>query len=275
MNRPSFQFYPGDWRGNANLRRCSLSARGAWVDIMCVLHDSDEYGVVRWPLDELAQAAGITLELVQELYRKQVLKGSDTGMDAFTHTTRHAGQTGDTHTLIPATKEPCWYSSRMVRDEWLRNQRGGNTRFSSEKQPTRSPIARVGERVGDGASSSSSSSISPPRVEAVKKSVKNPNHEAFIKGWVENYKSKFGVDYQFDGGRDGKAVKQLLSMGILLIDLLEIAKKAWNMPAVSFACRQARTINGFHHQFNPIQTEVRNGSSRQAAAAGRPAGGNF
>jgi hypothetical protein len=28
MKRPAFQFYPSDWRNNANLRRCSPAARG-------------------------------------------------------------------------------------------------------------------------------------------------------------------------------------------------------------------------------------------------------
>lgn len=142
---------------------------------------------------------------------------------------------------------------------------------STAVQPTHEPKANRKATLP----SPSPSPLIPPVVEAKSNTSKSPNHEAFIKGWVENYKVKFGVDYKFDGGRDGKAVKQLLSMGILLIDLLEIAKKAWDMPAMSFACRQARTIHGFHHQFNPIQTEVRNGSSKQAAAAGRPAGGNF
>jgi hypothetical protein len=51
MNRPSLQFYPADWMANRNLRRCSLAARGAWMDVLCVLHDSeDEYGLVRRPL---------------------------------------------------------------------------------------------------------------------------------------------------------------------------------------------------------------------------------
>lgn len=45
MTRPSFQFYPGDWRKNANLNRCSHAARGVWVDVLCVLHDSDEWAI--------------------------------------------------------------------------------------------------------------------------------------------------------------------------------------------------------------------------------------
>src|SRR5713226_5956827 len=53
MKRPAFQFYPGDWRSNAKLRRCSFAERGIWLEVMCLLHDSDEYGVLRWPLDDV------------------------------------------------------------------------------------------------------------------------------------------------------------------------------------------------------------------------------
>ena len=146
MKRPSFQFYPADWRSNTNLRRCSLAARGAWVDVMCVLHDSDEYGVVRWPLSEIASVAGVPPDLLAELVAKHVLKGDDAAAAEFTHTTRHAGKDGPTHVLIPASVGPCWFSSRMVVDEFRRNASGGETRFGS---PDRQPSQRQGVRQGE------------------------------------------------------------------------------------------------------------------------------
>jgi len=158
MKRPSFQFYPADWRNNAKLRRCSEAARGAWMDILCVLHDSDEYGVCRWPLSDLARAAGIALKFAKELAEKGVLKGADRDAVAFTFTPFHAGKAGDTVTLIPASDGPCWYCSRFVRDEWVRGRRGAATQFSETNQPPKtSPIPPIGERQGDGPSSSSSS----------------------------------------------------------------------------------------------------------------------
>ena len=48
--RPSFQFYPADWRANAKLRRCSRAERGDWIELICLLHDSEEYGVLSVPL---------------------------------------------------------------------------------------------------------------------------------------------------------------------------------------------------------------------------------
>ena len=169
MKRPSFQFYPADWRNDAKLRRCTDAARGGWMDVLCVLHDGDEYGVCRWTMADLARAAGVPVKLLQELSVKGVLKGADDEVSAFIYTPRHAGKDGEPVTLIAAGAGPCWYSSRMVRDEYVRQHRGASTRFTVDDPPPKpTPKPPIGERQGDGASSSSSSSSSkntpkPPR----------------------------------------------------------------------------------------------------------------
>lgn len=175
MKRPSFQFYPADWRNNAKLRRCSEAARGAWMDVLCVLHDADEYGVCRWPMTDLARAAGVSLKLLRELASKDVLKGADGTHSAYIYIPRHAGRNGDPVELVAAGNGPCWYSSRMVRDEWVRQRRGGESRFGATDAPPKanpkatpkvSPKPPIGEPVGYGStSSSSSSSTSLPTVE--------------------------------------------------------------------------------------------------------------
>jgi hypothetical protein len=174
MKRPSFQFYPADWRNNAKLRRCSEAARGAWMDVLCVLHDSDEYGVCRWPLADLARAAGVPLKLVRELAAKDVLKGADKGAAPYIYTPRHAGKDGDPATLVEPEEGPCWYCSRFVRDEWVRQRRGQSTRFDEDKQPPKiapnqppmaapelPPKGGIGARQGDGSTSTSTSSLKP------------------------------------------------------------------------------------------------------------------
>ena len=184
MKRPSFQFYPADWRNDANLRRCSEAARGVWMDTLCLLHDSAEYGVLRWPLRDMAQALGVSLHLLQELAEKEVLKGGDEGCAAFVHQIRHAGHVGEPLELIAATTQACWYCSRMVRDEFIRQRRGSATRFQEghsvrnqaqqeaakstlatsvdvpvrDYVPVPSPTHAVGAGLGEGPSSSSSSS---------------------------------------------------------------------------------------------------------------------
>lgn len=164
MKRPSFQFYPGDWKQNSKLRRCSEAARGAWIDILCLLHDADEYGICRWPLDEVARAAGVPLKLAKELVSKDVLKGADKGCEPYIFTPRHAGKDGDPVVLVESSDKPCWYSSRFVRDEYIRLRRGQSTQFSAENQPPKTapkpPIGGdIGARQGDGSSSSSSTSL--------------------------------------------------------------------------------------------------------------------
>ncbi|HEV7286184.1 MAG TPA: hypothetical protein VGN75_15120 [Kaistia sp.] len=181
MKRPSFQFYAADWRANAKLRRCSPAARGVWVDIMCLLHDADEYGLVRWPLKEIAQAVGASLSHVRELVDKDVLKGSDKQIaEPFVYTPRSGRRNGEPVTLIAAQAGPLWYSSRMVKDEYVRSNVGASTRFKSKDpepsdtssitspggeaapnpSPSPSPTRRGGEAQSDGSSSSSSSSSS-------------------------------------------------------------------------------------------------------------------
>lgn len=167
--RPAFQLYPADWKNNAKLRRCSEAARGALIDIMGTLHDSDEYGVVRWPLADLARAAGVSMKSARELATKGPLKGSDGAHEAYVYTPRSGGRDGEPVTLIDAGDGPCWYSSRMVRDEWVRSRRGVATQFSADNQPPSrqpkpepkaTPKPPIGERQGDGPSTSSSSSTS-------------------------------------------------------------------------------------------------------------------
>lgn len=170
MKRPAFQFYPGDWQRDANLRRCSHAARGAWIDVLCLMHDAEEYGVLRWPLADIASAAGAPLKLLRELVDKGVLRGSDTQAPEYVFTPTHAGKKGDPVVLIEAGPGPCWYCGRFVKDEYVRQRRGDSTRFSDERQPPKRqpkaepngqpnspPMGGFGGRQGDGPSSASAS----------------------------------------------------------------------------------------------------------------------
>lgn len=131
---------------------------------MGLMHDSDCYGLLRWPLKEIAQAIGAPAKLLQELAFKGVLKGADSGqIEAFIYTPRSGRKDGDPVELVPSQQGPVWYSSRMVKDEHLRSVRGEQTRFGDDGKPTpkSSPMVRLGETSGDGSSSSPSSTTSP------------------------------------------------------------------------------------------------------------------
>jgi hypothetical protein len=156
MKRPSFQFYVGDWQSNSNLRRCTFAEKGVWLDVMCLMHDGEEYGFLRWPLKEIAQAVGCKLVDLKSLVAKGVLKGADAGeqCEAYVYTPRTGGKDGTPVTLIPEQPGPLWYSSRMVNDDHVRKSRGKGTRFG-EDDPAKSvmdeptPTRRIGTRQGN------------------------------------------------------------------------------------------------------------------------------
>lgn len=139
--RPSFQFYPADHLANANLKRCTHELRGAWVDVMCLMHGSSEYGILRWPLGEIAQAVGCPTKVLEGLVAKDVMKGAHEGehFEGYVFTPRSGRREGPPVVLIDPCPGPLWFSSRMVRDEYIRGVRGEGSRFT-EGSPDPSPM---------------------------------------------------------------------------------------------------------------------------------------
>jgi len=180
VRRPSLQFYPADWRNNAKLRRCSWEAKGVWIELIGLLHDSDNYGILHWPLKEIAQALGAPVKALKELSDKGVLYGIERGMcEPMIYTPKSGRVDGPSVQLIAAQAGPIWYSPRMVRDEYVRANRGDKTRFGGDetkqkRQSKPSPKPPIGDAdgaapnlspshpEGDGSTSSTSSSSSIP-----------------------------------------------------------------------------------------------------------------
>lgn len=44
MSNPWIKFYPRDWRGDQALRAVSVAARGLWMEMLCIMHESSPYG---------------------------------------------------------------------------------------------------------------------------------------------------------------------------------------------------------------------------------------
>lgn len=42
--KPWFKFYSGDWRSDSALRMCSMGARQLWLEMLCIMDESDERG---------------------------------------------------------------------------------------------------------------------------------------------------------------------------------------------------------------------------------------
>lgn len=179
---PSMQFYPGDWMKNKNLRRCTHEEKGVWIDVMCLMHDSEEYGVLRWPLEEIARAVGTSTDVLLSLKKKGVLKGKgenspkppigasigasvgeSTGASVGESTglplvfrPYHAGKYGEPVTLIELSDGDVWFSSRMVIDHYLRKKRasaGKESEFWKHSNKNgmggHSPKPPIGESTGE------------------------------------------------------------------------------------------------------------------------------
>lgn len=105
MKRPSFQFYPGDWRRDTPLQSCSIGARGLWIEMMCLMHDGTPYGHLRVHAKDilppiLARMVGVSLPEL-EGYLEELC---DAG-------------------VLARTESGTIYSKRMVRDEEIRQSR--------------------------------------------------------------------------------------------------------------------------------------------------------
>lgn len=70
--QPWMKFYPRDWRGDQALRLVSLTARGLWIEMLCLMHEATPYGhllIGGQPLSDaaLARIVGSGAEEVQAL----------------------------------------------------------------------------------------------------------------------------------------------------------------------------------------------------------------
>lgn len=123
VKRPSFQFYPADWRKHPGLRLCSVAARGLWIDLMCIAHECDDYGKlaqngIAFCHKTIAKLVGLAPQtcrkLLEELENNRVFLRDENGVI---------------------------YSPRMIREEHVRNVRaasgskGGNP-FLLNQKPT-------------------------------------------------------------------------------------------------------------------------------------------
>ncbi|WP_156374697.1 hypothetical protein [Pseudorhodoferax sp. Leaf274] len=114
MKRPAFQFYPGDWRKDVELRACSLAARGLWIDLMCVAHECEPYGHLvlnnkPMTMQQMAGQIGVPGVQVKKLLEELLESG-----------------------VARQTPEGVIYSKRMVEDERVRNVRAEGGKAGAE-----------------------------------------------------------------------------------------------------------------------------------------------
>jgi hypothetical protein len=144
VKRPSFQFYPADWRKDVELQSCSMAAQGLWINAMCLAHECEPYGHLTingkaMTPAQLGRQVGLSAKESESL----LIELLDAG-------------------VARKTEEGVIYSSRMVRDERLRNVRaesgrlGGNPNLLKQKDNQ-----EVNQPSKQSTTPSSSSSSSP------------------------------------------------------------------------------------------------------------------
>lgn len=143
MKRPAFQFYPADWRKDPALSACSLAARGLWIELMCIAHESDQYGVLSVngrPMTsaQIARMVGETPRVLERLLAELEEAG-----------------------VFSRNQDGAIFSRRMMKDEALRNVRaeagkkGGNPALVGRKD---GDLLKQNDKQSPTPSSSSSSS---------------------------------------------------------------------------------------------------------------------
>lgn len=124
MKLPSLQFYPGDWLKDPAVRSVSLSARGLWVDMLCLMHESVRRGF-------LQHATG------KPITREQLARMTGCSTEEVSHLLQELEDSG----VFSRTEHGIIYNRRMVRDEQKRSlcseagkRGGGNPTFKGQSK---------------------------------------------------------------------------------------------------------------------------------------------
>lgn len=116
---------------------------------MCLMHDSDEYGILRWTLQEISNAIGCKIDDLQHLIKLDILKGTENTVDKVSFSTSLAQKNRyPLLVILIDSYGPLFYSSRMVRDEYVRQKRadGGSKSLTNPNVPRKKQNKKTKEK---------------------------------------------------------------------------------------------------------------------------------
>lgn len=244
-NIPSFQFYPMDWLGDVNLRMCSPAARGLWIDLMCIMTRTSNYGQLAVNneligVSSLVKLTGIPFRTLDKLLNELLTNG-----------------------VARKDENGIIYSKRMIKDQALRLKRkevgklGGNPNLVNQKvNQDLNPLVGKNIKQNTTPSSSFSSSTSTSKKKkhiAGSKEKPLPAVKEFIDFAFNTFKDKFGLGLKVEGGKDGAITKSLLKTYSL-----EELKTLWQdsfLPSEDkFILDAGKSIGIFSNQINKLIT---------------------
>ena len=127
MKLPAIQFYPGDWHKDQGVQALDLTQRGAWFELLLMMHDSEERGVLLvngQPMPEavIARRLGLDNQTANQILTTLLTYGVASRREA----------------------DGAFFCRRMVKDEKLRQVRteagkkGGNPQLLNQS-PKQTP----------------------------------------------------------------------------------------------------------------------------------------
>ena len=147
MKLPAIQFYPGDWHKDQGVQALDLAQRGAWFELLLMMHDSDERGVLLvngqpMPDAVIARRLGLDNQTSNQILTTLLTYG----------------------VASRRTTDGALFCRRMVKDEKLRQirteagRKGGNPSLLNQN-PEQKPTTRVKQKATPSISSSITTSI--------------------------------------------------------------------------------------------------------------------
>jgi hypothetical protein len=147
MKLPAIQFYPGDWHKDQGVQALDLMQRGAWFELLLMMHDSDERGVLLvngqpMPDAVIARRLGLDNQTANQILTTLLDYGVASRREA----------------------DNALYCRRMVKDERLRQirteagKKGGNPQLLNQS-PKQKPTTRDKQKATPSISSSITTSV--------------------------------------------------------------------------------------------------------------------
>jgi len=267
---PAFQFYPGDWRKDPDLSRCSKAAKGVWIDMLSLMFECPIRGVFAddegkpWSDREIAEAIGgdtaTNLECIVELLAKKVARRNDRG---------------------------AIFSRRQVRDEATRQagkKRVTKHRSNADVTLDVTPDVTPMKQRSSSSVSSSTTKLKPKPSAApsacgaeVSKALGESRHKR-IQGAIFNaYRHNNGVDPPWDGGEAAQLSKLLRAtpgwhdgqIVRCLVNMYDSAGFAKGTRPREFLPRLPKYLHGPLNEFNREQSNGTGNTTSKAEQRNR------
>lgn len=216
MNRPPFfAFYPSDFANDINVESMSTLQVGAYILLLCKAWQAEPPASL--PSDDalLARLARVDLAVWLEI-KDGVLVAFRPGTDGRLHNKR---------LRLEYDK-----ASRLIRDKSRAGQKGAERRWSNGR-PNGSAIADPMARQCPGNAIQSQSQIeesvpseltagppaggaeqpAPPVASKTPRAAPTGTHHGSIRAFCDRWHAKYAAKYPFNAGKDGAAVKWMLS----------------------------------------------------------------